>query len=467
MSMFHCPLRYTPAMFLLAPLAVSAQQQPVQAYAGGEVMFVSGQATRVKSGGSAETVAKGMTLLEGDSIRTAADSHVYVRLRDGGLLVVRPASELHVDLWRYDPARPQDSTIKYTLDSGVARHVSGAGAKAARDKFRFNTPMAAIGVRGTDFTVMADPALTRISVQSGGVIVNSFGDGCQAGGVGPCEGNSAVELFASARDKLLQLRAGERHPEVIDGAAAGPDQHRPPASAEPTARRKSPADADIVAESRTTGFVGLAERAVTSPVVAAPAPPPAPSPSPPAPPPPAPPPAAPPAEAPKPSITVATWGRWAAFAGQESEPVNLDELRKGRSLVGISSYFALIANATGTPMEMPGSGTGSFKLFSHDGVITHTATKETMASTATDASLTIDFGRRQFETSMNVNTPNISIPIKATGVIGPDGRFATGVLPPASIEGVLGGKQASEAVYLYQRKDYKGYDATGVASWLR
>ena len=120
----NLPGTFTLAFAALA-LPAAALAQSSAGHAGGEVMFVSGKAERMGKDGRAQAVAKGMTLLEGDRIRTAADSHVYVRLRDGGLLVVRPASELHVDLWRYDPARPQDSQIKYTLDNGVARHVSG------------------------------------------------------------------------------------------------------------------------------------------------------------------------------------------------------------------------------------------------------------------------------------------------------------------------------------------------------
>jgi len=207
---------------LAVPAFVCAQSSAPSV--GGEVMFVSGKAARVQKDGQSTPVTKGMTLVEGDRIKTDADSHVYVRMRDGGLLVVRPSSELHVDVWRYDPAKPQDSQIKYTLDSGVARHVSGDAAHAARDKFRFNTPMAAIGVRGTDFTVLAAPSVTRVSVQSGGVVVNSFGDGCRVDGVGPCDGTSAVELFASASHKLLQVRAGERRPELIDDPTAAPDR---------------------------------------------------------------------------------------------------------------------------------------------------------------------------------------------------------------------------------------------------
>src|SRR5688572_19544826 len=93
---------FTLALLALA-LPAAASAQAAAGHAGGEVMFVSGTAERLQKGGVATAVAKGMTLLEGDRIKTGADSHVYVRLRDGGLLVVRPASELHVDLWRFDP----------------------------------------------------------------------------------------------------------------------------------------------------------------------------------------------------------------------------------------------------------------------------------------------------------------------------------------------------------------------------
>ncbi len=270
-------------------------------------MFISGQAERIKSDGAGQAVSKGMQLLEGDRIRTRADSHVYVRMRDGGLLVVRPSSELHVDLWRFDAGQPQASKIKYTLDSGVARHVSGQGAKAARDGFRFNTPMAAIGVRGTDFTVLAEPAVTRVSVQSGGVIVNSLGNGCRADGLGPCEGASAVELFASAKDKLVQLRLGERRPELVDETSVSPDKARPASIGEPVAQPKASADLNL-AESRSSVLVATAQ--VEKPT--------------------------PPIEPP-----IAVWGRWAAIADKDPGVVDAAEVLAGRSLVGINSHYLL------------------------------------------------------------------------------------------------------------------------------
>ncbi|HUR89868.1 MAG TPA: FecR family protein [Ramlibacter sp.] len=421
--------------FALAALAVPAIvcAQSAASYAGGEVMFVSGKAQRTQKGGQAGPVAKGMTLLEGDRIKTEADSHVYVRLRDGGLLVVRPASELHVDLWRYDASKPQDSQIKYTLDSGVARHVSGQGAKAARDKFRFNTPMAAIGVRGTDFTVLADASVTRVSVQSGGVIVNGFGNGCRAEGLGPCEGASAVELFAGASNKLLQVRAGERRPELIDDPASAPDRARPAANGEPVAQRQLSAPDVHLADSRGSEVVDLDK----------PAPPP-----------------------PLPDPPAAVWGRWAAIAANDTGTVKADDILAGRTLVAVNKFYILAANPEMTSFALPGDGVGNFALTAHDGVITDTSSGQTVPSTATNGKLSIDFGSRRFSTSLDVASGSWTTQVAAQGSVDPGGKFQSDLfVSPSVVTGIVGGKNASEAMYLYSRSFSDHYLATGATSW--
>jgi hypothetical protein len=448
----------------LAALALPAvaSAQAATSYAGGEVMFVSGKAERVQKDGASNAVAKGMTLLEGDRIRTAADSHVYVRLRDGGLLVVRPASELHVDLWRYDPARPQDSQIKYTLDSGVARHVSGQGAKAAREKFRFNTPMAAIGVRGTDFTVLADPTITRVSVQSGGVIMNSFGDGCRRDALGPCEGASAVELFASAKDKLLQLRPGERRPEIIDDPSAAPDRARPPASGEPVAHQPLGAPDVRIADSRGGELV---DGQVLPSTPSEPGTPPTTTPTIPTPPvvpvtPPPPPPA------PEPQLAV--WGRWAAIADKDPGVVSAQDVLSGRSLVAINRYYVLATDPSSPKLALPGAGVANFALAAHDGVIVDTKTGLGVASTASDARLSIDFGSRRFDTSMTVSGGNLSTQIAAKGWVDATGKFQSDAFAyPSAITGIVGGTDAGQAAYLYQRSFNGHYEAAGATSWRK
>jgi hypothetical protein len=425
---------------LAVPAAVSAQT--ATSYVGGEVMFVSGKAERVQKDGASNAVAKGMTLLEGDRLTTDANSHVYVRLRDGGLLVVRPSSQLRVDLWRYDPDRPQDTQIRYTLENGVARQVDGKGVKAAREKFRFNTPMAAIGVRGTDFTVLAQPDVTRVSVQSGGVIVNSFGDGCRRDGLGPCEGTSAVELFATAKDKLLQLRVGERRPELIDDPTAGPDRARPPANGEPVARQPLGAPDVRIADSRGGELV---EGQLLPPPGSNPSPTPGPAPEP----------------------ALAAWGRWAAIGDKDTGVVTAQDILNGRTLVAANRYYMLATDpSASSSFVMPGAGVANFTLTAHDGVIVDTKTGTGTASTASDAKLSIDFGARRFDTSMNVSAGALSTQIIAKGSIESNGRFQSDAFAyPSAIQGLVGGTDASQAAYLYQRSFGDHYQASGATSW--
>jgi hypothetical protein len=424
------------AALLAAGFSAPAAAQVSATNIGGEVMFVSGKAERIGRDGAGVVLAKGMPLAEGDRIRTQADSHVYVRLRDGGLLVVRPASELLVELWRYDPAQPKDSKIKYTLDNGVARHVSGQAAKAARESFRFNTPMAAIGVRGTDFTVLADPGVTRVSVQTGGVIVSGLGDGCRVEGLGPCEGASSVELLASAKDKLLQVRRGERRPELIEDTAISPDKARPPVSGEPAVRAPLSSTDLQVAESRATELVSgqVIDKKIVPPQ---------------------------PVEPP-----IATWGRWAAIAAGDAGMIDAGELLKGRTLVGVNTFYLLAANKPA--FEMPGAGVGKFSLTAHDGVISDKLTGENRPSTASNTSLSIDFASRRFETSMSLKAGDLATEISAKGSVEPTGRFMSDAFVSSSIiQGLTGGKDASQAMYLYQRSIDSRFQATGATSWSR
>lgn len=453
------PIASAALLACMGPWAIAAETQP--AHIGGEVMFVSGVAERIGQDGRHQAVAKGMQLLEGDFVKTNGQSHVYVRMRDGGLLVVRPSSELHVDLWRFDPAHPQDSRIKYTLESGVARHVSGEGAKAARDKFRFNTPMAAIGVRGTDFTVLAEPAVTRIAVASGGVIVNALGNGCRTDGLGPCEGNSAVELFATAKDKLLQLRVGERRPELIDaGSVAAPDLARPPANGEPTAKAKGgPALGDVdLAQGRGSDVVVAATAEAGKNKTAAPATPPVVTPPPVTPP--------PVVVVPVPEPPIAIWGRWQPIASGDTGVVSAADLLNGRLALAANDYYLLAANKPSTPFVMPGAGVGSFKLTAHDGVITDKTTGTAVPSTASNASLQIDFGSRRFDTAMTVSGGPVTTTISGKGSVDGSGNFLTDpFISPTIIQGIVGGKDAGQAYYLYQRTIDSRYGASGATSW--
>ena len=158
-------------------------------------------------------ITSGTELQAGDNIETLSNGHVHIRFIDNGLVSVRPNSQLYIEHYRYNPDSPDQSIIKFDLESGVMRSISGKGAKAARDKFRLNTPIAAIGVRGTDFVVKASSDLIQAVVNEGAIVVAPFSSACEADTFGPCSENS-VELSGDTK-QLLELSALTASPRLV------------------------------------------------------------------------------------------------------------------------------------------------------------------------------------------------------------------------------------------------------------
>ena len=161
------------------------------AAAVGEVTFAAGDA-RIE--GVSAKLARGAQVEVGQTIVTGAGGHVHVRFVDDAFVAVRPNSQLSVDDYAWDPDHAAANRVKFTLRSGTGRLITGKAGQANKQGFRLNTPMAAIGVRGTDFVVRASADTTRVSVQQGAVVMAPYGSGCSADALGACGGTLARQL---------------------------------------------------------------------------------------------------------------------------------------------------------------------------------------------------------------------------------------------------------------------------------
>jgi hypothetical protein len=76
-----------------------------------------------------------------------------------------------------------------------------------------NTPIAAIGVRGTDFVVSANSRSTRALVNEGAIIMAPYSSECSSDALGPCAVD-AVELSQNTL-QALELGSGNTAPRLI------------------------------------------------------------------------------------------------------------------------------------------------------------------------------------------------------------------------------------------------------------
>lgn len=187
----------------------------------GEVSLVIGKAFLESANQRQARVRIGDLVREGDTVRTESTGHVHLRFIDNAVLSVRPRSELQVLAYRFDEANPQNSLVKLNLIEGTARAVSGEAAKTAKERFRLNTPIAAIGVRGTDFVVSTTSNSLKAIVNDGAIVVAPFSNQCLQAGTGPCNFNS-VELGGGAL-QVLEFDSEMAEPRLVPILAAGQD----------------------------------------------------------------------------------------------------------------------------------------------------------------------------------------------------------------------------------------------------
>jgi hypothetical protein len=177
----------------------------------GEVTLTIGKSQIDRVQGAAEP-QKGGSVQEGDVIRTTDNGHVHIRFIDGARVSVRPNSVFRIHEFKYSPSDPSASVIRLSLDSGEARSISGAAAQAAKERFRLNTPLVAIGVKGTDFVTQVSKDVIRVTVKQGSIVMAPFDSGCKAAALGVCTTARAKELTAEMLGQALVYRLGTTDP---------------------------------------------------------------------------------------------------------------------------------------------------------------------------------------------------------------------------------------------------------------
>lgn len=195
-------------LFLLAT-AISATQTVAaqERMQIADVTLLIGKVQAVSSDGETRRLRQGDAVYIGDVITTRSNGHAHFHFVDDARLSLRPNSRLTLHTYAFNPAAPTQSRIRFDLETGGVRAVSGQGAESARDNYRFNTPLAAIGVRGTDFTVTADANRVRAFVNQGAIAMAPISANCVAESLGPCQG--AIELRGGSQE-ILEIGRSEQ-----------------------------------------------------------------------------------------------------------------------------------------------------------------------------------------------------------------------------------------------------------------
>ena len=115
----------------------------------GEVMKIRGAAFS-NHRETSDVLTKDMVILVGDHIVTGHDTRVELKMKDGAILTLGADTEFAINRYSYFPEIKQGSAA-LELIKGVFRAVTGSIGKFKDRDFKVKTPVAVIGIRGTDF----------------------------------------------------------------------------------------------------------------------------------------------------------------------------------------------------------------------------------------------------------------------------------------------------------------------------
>lgn len=402
----------------------------------GHIIFAMGGA-RVQQ----QVAEPGRAVEVGDELDTGPTGYLYLKTIDDGFLILRPNSSARIVAYHIDAADATKSRFKIELLKGVARNISGQAVKNARQNFRFNTPVGAIGVRGTDFTVYSSQDLTRITVAAGGVVLSGFVGGCSPVGQGPCEGNLSRELFANQNDHILQVSRGQDVPRLLRGRALSPDQNAPPRHDEPASISNTTTGRNLVIDDNlsqllTTPLAPVASVPAASPV--------------------------------KPDgLPQFMWGRWQPVLGQQPE-LDIGKLQPNYILLAMSGNYVLMRDQNAL-WQPPLQTEASFVLRQYQAVILDEVANHTTAANIQNAQLNLNFANTTFNTRFDLVNQGERFTRQAQGTITQDGQLAgaSQFAAPTNmmVRGALGSGNAPSAIYLFQSRLDDRRVASGVTVW--
>jgi hypothetical protein len=116
----------------------------------GEVTYSRGAGFAQLPGSTPRTLGAGLPLYVGDKLTTSEGASAVLKLDDGTRMTLRPQTEVVLEQFQFKPEAPDNNMVMQLLRGGL-RALTGLITKNNDKAARIKTPVATIGIRGTDF----------------------------------------------------------------------------------------------------------------------------------------------------------------------------------------------------------------------------------------------------------------------------------------------------------------------------
>ncbi len=160
---------------LVMMMSIAWAAEP-DANAAGQVIVISGPFQAINADKQTRTLDRGAYFYSGESLMTGTNSTAQIRFTDGTVMALNPNSQIKIDgyIYQKDPKKDK-STV--SLIKGGFRALTGLISKSSPDSYKVETPVAVIGVRGTNYSAVLDQGELYAGAWKGVIIAkNDKGD---------------------------------------------------------------------------------------------------------------------------------------------------------------------------------------------------------------------------------------------------------------------------------------------------
>lgn len=441
----------------------------------GQIVMAVGDARRIDPQGNTSSLRTGTPVAEGDRILTGTDAVAIIVFIDNARVSLRADSELHIKQYKIDPAGA-NTRLDLALLRGAIRQISGQAARNQPESYRLNTPIATIGVRGTDFLTKISSASVETFVQEGQIVVLPAITACTGlPQTGSCAPLAAMAATDTAR-YLRVLAGGQIEKRVVAAeeierlfgislakasVTTQPDRTAAQANAAPaaTAQKATPQASESTHDIRVPDTLGVTQVALT------PAPEVTPQPGPPT------------AEAVPPPVAEVVVSQpiapdltrqlvWGKFSSADSLPLQMlatyDQAKAGRAVtVGELGQYGLWRTKESPVYKPVRQGPVQFDL--HVGQAYFQQGGKQAPAVLTNPALAINFDSATFTTSLTLAQAQAgTVNMQAAGKINDEGLFLA-IAPGQRVAGALSA-DGQEAGYLFSKDAANGV-FKGITLW--
>lgn len=135
---------------------------------------ISGDVQMAPAKGDYGSLAFGQRVESGATIKTEANGRVVLRFDDGQMVSIAESSLFVVNDYKFNAHKPAESNFFVTLVKGGMRAVTGVIGETNKSNVTIKTPVATMGIRGTDFQLFMDNKL-YINVLQGAISATNDG----------------------------------------------------------------------------------------------------------------------------------------------------------------------------------------------------------------------------------------------------------------------------------------------------